>query len=295
MQTWPRRLLLLALPCFLFTLAAHATPTASHTPSGKPDLRSSSVLVFDAGDSSVLYSKQAERAVPIASITKLMTALVVLDSDQSLDEALQITKADRDTEHGSGSRLSVGSSLSRGDLLHIALMSSDNRAAHAVGRSYTGGLPAFVKAMNAKAKELEMTRSRFVDPTGLSSRNVASAADLLKLVNAAASNPVVRKFSTADSHAVRVGRQMLEFHNTNRLVSKPDWEILVQKTGYTSEAGQCLVMKTMIQERAVVIVLLNSFGKYTRVADARRIRRWMEANPPGSALARTTASVSSTR
>jgi D-alanyl-D-alanine endopeptidase (penicillin-binding protein 7) len=206
-----------------------------------------------------------------------MTALVVLEGHQSMDEMVRITSEDRDTELGSTSRLTIGTALSRGDLLHLALMSSENRAAHALGRNYPGGLAAFVRAMNAKALTLGMKNTRFVDPTGLSSRNVSSAADLTRLVMTAAADPLISRYSTHKGYAVPVGKQMLEFHNTNTLVTKADWDIAVQKTGYTRDAGQCLVMKAEIQGRSVVIVLLNSFGKYTRVADARRIRKWMEA------------------
>jgi serine-type D-Ala-D-Ala endopeptidase (penicillin-binding protein 7) len=206
-----------------------------------------------------------------------MTALVVLDARQPLDEKIELTAEDRRLERSSASRLAIGSELSRGDLLHLALMSSENRAAHAVARAYPGGLPACLKAMNAKARTLGMTTARFTDPTGLSSGNVSSAADLAKLLAAAAADPTIRTFTTSASHTVAVGRQLLEFHNTNSLVRKDDWDVMVQKTGYTSDAGQCLVMKTVIRERPVLIVLLNSFGKYTRVADARRIRKWMEA------------------
>jgi D-alanyl-D-alanine endopeptidase (penicillin-binding protein 7) len=233
-------------------------------------------MVLDATDSAVLFSRHSNVAAPIASITKLMTALVVLDGGQPLTDILEITQDDRVSGKGAASRLAVGTKLSRGDLLHIALMSSDNRAAHAVGRNYPGGVPAFVRAMNAKAKTLGMTSARFTDPTGLSELNVASAEDLCLLVSAAARSPTVRNFSTDHKYSVVTGRRKIEFRNTNTLVAKADWNILVQKTGYTNEAGQCLVMKTMIMNRPVVIVLLDSFGKYTRVADARRIRKWLE-------------------
>jgi D-alanyl-D-alanine endopeptidase (penicillin-binding protein 7) len=173
--------------------------------------------------------------------------------------------------------LGVGTKLSRSDFMHIALMSSDNRAAHVIARSFPGGVPAFVRAMNAKAQALGMTSAHFVDPTGLSDLNVASAEDLCLLVAAASRNPTVRQYSTDHRHSVVVGRRMVEFRNTNTLVAKADWNILVQKTGFTNEAGQCLVMKAVIKDRTVVIVLLDSFGKYTRVADARRIRKWLEA------------------
>lgn len=245
----------------------------------QPDVRSNGVLVVDAENSSVLFARHASVPSPIASITKLMTAIVVLEVGQSLDEPITITAEDRDTKKGSVSRLVVGTHLSRADLLHLALMSSDNHAAHAVARRYPGGIAKMVAAMNAKARALGMTTARFVDPTGLSERNVASPEDLSRLVMAASRNPTIRKFSTDREFSVAVGRRRLEFRNSNTLVAKPDWDIQLQKTGYTNEAGRCLVMKTVIEGRSVVIVLLDSFGKYTRVADARRIRRWLEARP----------------
>ena len=241
-------------------------------------LKSSSVLVMDPSDSSVLYSRHPDVAMPIASITKLMTALVVLDAKQPLDELIRITDADRDMPKGSFSRLTVGTILSRGDLMHLALMSSENRAAHALGNNYPGGMPAMVAAMNAKAAELGMVSSHFVDPTGLSSQNVASPEDLTKLVIAASHNPSIREYSTDQRYAVKVRRHMVEFHNTDNLVANPAWNIIVQKTGYISEAGKCLVMAAVIEGRSVVIVLLDSLGKYTRVADAKRIKTWMEAS-----------------
>jgi D-alanyl-D-alanine endopeptidase (penicillin-binding protein 7) len=198
-----------------------------------------------------------------------------------------ITRDDRNRTRGSASRLPVGARLSRGDLLHLALMSSENRAAQALARSYPGGLDAAVRAMNRRAKELGMARTRFVDPTGLSERNVSTPADLARLVVAAARNPHIRRYSTDREHAVRVRRQSLEYRNTNVLVGREGWDISLQKTGYISEAGQCLVMRTVIDGRDVVIVLLNSWGKYTRVADARRIRRWLEAGGPGTSARRS--------
>src|SRR5579862_3021064 len=267
------------LPHFLVLLLASAPCFASHrhAPAGQPDVRSSAVFVLDEGSSKVLLSRQAQVAAPIASITKLMTALVVLDGHQPLDEMLQITEEDREHGRGAFSRLAIGTHLSRGDLLHLALMSSENRAAHALGRNYPGGIPAFVRAMNAKAQALGMTSSHFVEPTGLSSDNVASPSDLSRLVMAAAQNPTIRDFSTDTEHSVRIGRHMVEFHNTDALVRNPAWNIIVQKTGYITEAGRCLVMQAVIGGRDVVIVLQNSFGKYTRVADAVRVRRWVEA------------------
>ena len=251
----------------------------------EPDLRSSSALVLDTTHQSVLYSRKADMAAPIASITKLMTVLVVADAGLPLDEPIQLTTEDRIVGKGASSRLLLGTTLTRGDLIHLALMSSENRAAHALGRNYPGGLPAFVQAMNAKARKLGMTSAHFVDPAGLSCDNVASAEDLSKLVVAASENPVIREYSTDRGYEVRVGRKMLQFRNTNALVNNPTWNIIVQKTGYITEAGRCLVMQAVIQGRTVVIVLLNSVGKNTRVADAVRIRRWMEAKllTPGPA------------
>jgi len=242
-----------------------------------PALRSSAALVLDLTNSSVLYARHSDVALPIASITKLMTALVVMEAGQSLDEMLAVSGDDRSLGKGSASRLSPGTTLSRGELMHLALMASENRAAHALGRNYPGGVEACVIAMNAKARELGMTSAHFVEPTGLSDENVASPEDLAKLVMAAAKVAAIRDYSTDSDFSVRIGRHMVRFRNTDSLVSKPDWNIVVQKTGYIHEAGRCLVMQTVIEERPVVIVLLNSFGKRTRVADARRVRRWVEA------------------
>ena len=242
-----------------------------------PALRSSAALVLDLTNSSVLYARHSDVALPIASITKLMTALVVMEAGQSLDEMLAVSGDDRSLGKGSASRLSPGTTLSRGELMHLALMASENRAAHALGRNYPGGVEACVIAMNAKARELGMTSAHFVEPTGLSDVNVASPEDLAKLVMAAAKVAAIRDYSTDSDFSVRIGRHMVRFRNTDSLVSKPDWNIVVQKTGYIHEAGRCLVMQTVIEERPVVIVLLNSFGKRTRVADARRVRRWVEA------------------
>jgi len=242
-----------------------------------PALRSSAALVLDISNSSVLYSRHSDVALPIASITKLMTALVVTEAGQPLDEMLTVTADDRSSGRGSASRLAPGTQLSRGDLMHLALMASENRAAHALGRTYPGGIAACVIAMNAKARELGMTSSHFIEPTGLSDENVASPEDLSKLVMAAAKVAAIREYSTDSDYQVQVGRRLVQYRNTDSLVSKPDWNIVVQKTGYIHEAGRCLVMQTVIDDRPVVIVLLNSFGKRTRVADARRIRRWVEA------------------
>jgi len=242
-----------------------------------PALRSSAALVLDLTNSSVLYARHSDVALPIASITKLMTALVVMEAGQPLDEMLAVSGDDRSSGKGAFSRLSPGTALSRGELMHLALMASENRAAHALGRNYPGGVEACVIAMNAKARELGMTSAHFVEPTGLSDENVASPEDLAKLVMAAAKVAAIREYSTDSDFTVRVGRHQVRYRNTDSLVSKPDWNIVVQKTGYIHEAGRCLVMQTVIDDRPMVIVLLNSFGKRTRVADARRVRRWVEA------------------
>jgi len=274
---------ILALVCLLAAAAA-AAQTQGQTvrvrlehASKQPALRSSAALVLDATGSSVLYARRSDVAMPIASITKLMTALVIMDAGQPLDETIEISAEDASHRRGDVSRLTPGTELTRGDLMHLALMASENRAAHALGRTYPGGLEACVAAMNAKARELGMTSSRFVEPTGLSDENVASAEDLSKLVMAAAKVPAIREYSTDTSYEVQVGRRIVTYRSTDSLTSKPDWDIVVQKTGYIAHAGRCLVMQTVIEARTVVIVLLNSYGKRTRVADARRIRRWMES------------------
>jgi len=269
-----RRALSATLAASLMTALAM---TAAAKPAPEPKLKSSSVLILDQRDSSVLYARNSDVAAPIASITKLMTALVVLDAKQPMDEPLEITEAELDLPKMNVSRLSVGTVLTRGDLMHLALMASENRAAHALGANYPGGLGAFVRAMNAKAAELGMRSAHFADPTGLSSENVASPEDLSKLVIAASHNAVIREYSTDRNYTVRVHRHLVEFRNTDNLVANPTWNIIVQKTGYIAEAGKCLVMEAVIEGRNVVIVLLDSLGKYTRVADAKRVKSWMES------------------
>jgi len=260
------------------TLLAVLAFSAAAKPAPTPKLKSNSVLIIDSSDSSILYSRHSDVAAPIASITKLMTALVVLDAKQPLDEPLEITEAERDLPKAGFSRLTIGTVLTRGDLMHLALMSSENRAAHALGSNYPGGLKALVGAMNAKAAALGMTSAHFVDPTGLSSENVASPEDLSKLVIAASQNATIREYSTDKRYAVRVHRHLVEYRNTDNLVANPTWNIVVQKTGYIAEAGKCLVMEAVIKGRNVVIVLLDSLGKYTRVADAKRVKSWMETS-----------------
>jgi D-alanyl-D-alanine endopeptidase (penicillin-binding protein 7) len=242
-----------------------------------PEVRSAAALVVDVNSGEVIFERDASVVTPIASITKLMTALVVLDGLQPLDEVITIQAEDRWKGKGAFTHIAVGTKLTRGDLLRLALMASENLAAHTLARNYPGGLPAFVRTMNVKAKALGMTRTRFDDASGLSSLNVSTARDLVKLVNAAARDPLIREFSTLHSHEVRIGKRPFVYRNTNLLIGKPDWEIPVQKTGFTNDAGQCLVMQAMIEERPVVMVFLNSFGSLTRTADARRIRRWLES------------------
>jgi serine-type D-Ala-D-Ala endopeptidase (penicillin-binding protein 7) len=244
------------------------------TETGTIRIASTSLLVMDEATSDVLLSKNADVPMPIASITKLMTAMVVLDAQQPLDELVQITNEDREVEPTS--RLAVGTTLTREDLIRLALMSSENRAANALARNMPGGFPAAIEAMNMKALEIGMKRTRFADATGLSSQNQASPADLSLLVIEASRNPIVRDFSTTHSYYVPGKAGVVEYRNTNSLIGQPGWDIVLQKTGYTSAAGRCLVMKAFVQDRPVIMVLMNSVGKLTRIADASRIRSWME-------------------
>ncbi len=246
------------------------------------DLKSSVALVMDQSNAEVLFEKNANVALPIASITKLMTGLIVVEAQQDMDEMLVVTEQDVDREKFSRSRLRVGSELTRTNMLHIALMSSENRAASALGRNYPGGLPAFVAAMNAKAKALRMTNTQYVDSNGLSSHNVASARDLAKLAVAAYQHPLLREYSTDPKSVVDASGRPMQFNNTNFLVADPRWEIGLQKTGYIAEAGRCLLMQAVIDGRSVIMVFLDSKGKLSRTADAGRMRRWLEAlKPPG--------------
>lgn len=246
------------------------------------DLKSSVALVIDQDTNEVLYSKNHQAVLPIASLTKLMTGLVISQARLPMDEMITISQADVDTEKGSTSRLKVGTELSRGELLHLALMSSENRAAHALGRSYPGGLPAFVGLMNSKARSLGMSDTSYVEPTGLSSKNQSSARDLVKLVDVAHGDPVLRELSTSPAHQVAIGNRTLQYNNTNRLVKNPSWDIGLQKTGYISEAGQCLVMQAKVAGRKLIMVFLDSAGKLSRLGDAERVRRWVESIPPAA-------------
>ena len=244
----------------------------------KLKLSSANVLVLDAGVGKAIYAKGADSVTPIASVTKLMTAMVVLDAAQPMDESISIGIDDLDMLKGSHSRLRLGTELSRREMLRLALMSSENRAASSLSRHYPGGSAAFVAAMNRKAQSLGMTRTHFNDPTGLSSENVATANDLARMVQAAAEYPSIREFTTTPSHYVEVQPtgQLLGFNNTNSLVKNGTWDIQVSKTGFIREAGKCLVMLTTIASRPVVIVLLDSYGRLTRIGDANRVKHWLE-------------------
>jgi len=239
------------------------------------DLKSSVALVLDQDTNEVLFSKNPQAVLPIASITKLMTALVVTEAQQPLGEVLTIGSEDIDTEKGSHSRLQVGTRLTREQMLHLALMASENRAANALGRHYPGGLNAFVAAMNLKAQSLGMKDTRYVEPTGLSSQNQSSATDLAALVKEVDKHPLIRQLSTSPEYAVAIGARSLQFRNTNGLIRSGEWDIGVQKTGYIAEAGRCLVMQAQLSGRKLIMVLLDSTGKYSRIGDAERIRKWL--------------------
>jgi D-alanyl-D-alanine endopeptidase (penicillin-binding protein 7) len=254
-----------------------------HAATDPLDLRSSVALVVDQDTQEVLFRKNDQVILPIASLTKLMTGLVMAEAKLPLHEMITISQEDVDTEKGSTSRLAVGTPLTRGELLHLALMSSENRAAHALGRTFPGGLNAFVSRMNERAQSLGMRDTRYVEPTGLSSRNQSSANDLALLVGAAYKESMLRELSTSHGREVDVGRRTLQYNNTNRLVKSPDWEIGLQKTGYISEAGQCLVMQTKVAGRKLIMVFLDSAGKLSRIGDAERVRKWLETVPSSRA------------
>jgi len=258
-----------------------------HTRDDPLDLNSSVALVIDQDTREVLFSKNDAAVLPIASLTKLMTGLVVADAGLDMREMITITSADIDTVKGSRSRLAVGTTLSREELMHLSLMSSENRAAHALGRTFPGGMQVFVQRMNQKALELGMNDTRYVEPTGLSSENRSSARDLATLVSVAYERPMLRDLSTSPGHEVDVGRRTLQFNNSNRLVKNPDWEIGLQKTGYISEAGRCLVMQARVAGRQLIMVFLDATGKLSRLQDAERVRRWVEhSREPFEAVAR---------
>ncbi|GGY04354.1 peptidase S11 [Massilia dura] len=247
------------------------------------DLKSNVALVVDQNNAEVLFEKNAGVALPIASITKMMTGLVVVEANQDLDEVLTVTEDDVDRAKFSSSRLKVGDQLTRRNMLHIALMSSENRAASALGRNYPGGLPAFVSAMNAKARALGMTETRYADSTGLSKQNVASARDLAKLAMAAYEHPMLREFSTDAKAMVERNGRPVQFGTTNGLVVPTSgWQIGLQKTGFINEAGRCVMMQAVIEGRSVIMVLLDAKGTAARVADAMRMKKWLTALKPAS-------------
>jgi serine-type D-Ala-D-Ala endopeptidase (penicillin-binding protein 7) len=238
-------------------------------------LESNAAFILDASNARTLFEKHSDVALPIASITKLMTGLVVMEAGQNMDEMLEVTESDIDRERHTASKLSIGTKLSRADMLHIALMSSENRAASVLGHNYPGGLPAFVAAMNAKARAVGMSNTRFVDPTGLSSQNMASARDLAKLVIAAHKHPRIAQYTTHAGHAIDTGRRILTYANSNQLVGNADWDIEIQKTGYIREAGRCLVMQVKVDSRSIVMVFLDSKMSHARFSDANRMREWL--------------------
>jgi D-alanyl-D-alanine endopeptidase (penicillin-binding protein 7) len=247
-----------------------------HATSDALGLHSSVALVVDQETQEVLYSKNDHVVLPIASLTKLMTGLVIAEANLPMDERIRITQADVDTEKGSSSRLAVGTVLSRGDLMHLSLMSSENRAAHALGRTFPGGIDLFISRMNQRARSLGMTDTRYVEPTGLSSQNQSSANDLAVLAAKAYNEPMLRELSTSQGREVAVGSRTLQYNNTNGLIKNPQWDIGLQKTGYISEAGRCLVMQAQVAGRKLIMVFLDSTGKFSRMGDAERVRKWLE-------------------
>lgn len=269
----------------------HKSHKAMHASSrldpASPHVQSNIALIVDAKTRDVIYDKHAEQVAPIASITKLMTAMVVLDAKLRMDEMISVDDGDKDRIKGSSSRLRIGMSYTRAEMMQMALMASENRAASALARNYPGGLDAAIAAMNAKAKQLGMMDTRFFDPTGLNSDNVSTAHDLVKMVAAARTYPLIHQYTTTASASVDgwKGRE-LHFHNTNPLVKNASWEIGVSKTGYISEAGRCLVMEATFNDRPVIIVLLDSWGKRTRIGDANRIKKWIESSETNTRLMR---------
>ncbi len=240
-------------------------------------VNANAAIVVDQNSREVLFSKNDRTVLPIASLTKLMTGLLVADAKLPLDEEITITEEDVDTYKGTGSRLAIGMSLTRGELLHIALMSSENRAASALGRTYPGGLAHFVRLMNQKATELGMRDTRYVEPTGLSVQNRSSAHDLALLVAAAYQRPLLRELSTSTGYTIESGHRVLQYRNSNRLIDDPKWEIGLQKTGYIAEAGRCMVMSARLAGRQVIMVFLDAADKAARIGDAQRVRRWVES------------------
>jgi serine-type D-Ala-D-Ala endopeptidase (penicillin-binding protein 7) len=266
----------LGLFCFGFSLSLQASSIPVSRP---PQLRSAAVLVKDLHTGESLIAKQADSAMPIASITKLMTAMVILDARLDMNEILTIEEADKDTLRNSHSHLFIGTRLTRRDALLVALMASENRAAHALGRTFPSGITAFVKAMNEKAHALALNETQFADPTGLSEKNISSARDLSRLAVEAGKYPEICAFSTTSKATIHCGQRQLQFVNTDSLVGSPRWQISLSKTGYIEEGGRGLVLKAVVAQRPLLIVLLNSVGKNTRIGDANRIKQWLEGPP----------------
>jgi len=259
---------------------AASTPAPAAQALDPAYLHSQAVLVIDRDTNAVLVGKNDAAVLPIASLTKLMTGLVIADANLPMDEVLTITEDDVDRIKGSGSRLAVGTRLTRGEALHLALMASENRAAHALGRTYPGGVGAFVVAMNRKAAEIGMTQTRFVEPTGLSPDNRSSPRDLARLVAAAAERPMLRELSTAPSYELASGRRVVQYRNSNKLVRESSWDILLQKTGYIREAGRCVAMQVRLAGRNLIMVLMDAADSSARWTDAERLLHWLEQSLP---------------
>tara|TARA_B100000035_G_C21037164_1_gene571758 strand:- start:14903 stop:15760 length:858 start_codon:yes stop_codon:yes gene_type:complete len=242
-------------------------------------VKSPKAIVYDAESGDIIYQKKANEKSSIASLTKLMSAMVLIDSKLDLDKKVTITKSDFDKIKGTKSRLWLGSELSRKELLSIALIASDNRAASAISNSYPGGKKAFVQAMNVKAKQLGMDDTSFADPTGLDKNNISTAIDLVKMTQAAQQYPLIRELSTSSYYEAHIKNKKikLNYNNTNLLVRQGLWDIDISKTGYIREAGKCLIMQTTVMDKPIIMVFLKSFGKYTRTADAKRVRKWLES------------------
>lgn len=272
------RIRAIALVCGLIGLLGSQAALAAPNPA-KLQIKSGSALVMDINTGKTLYQKNPAQVRPIASLTKLMTALVVLDARQNLNQTLTIDQNDRDNIKHTYSRVRFGTNVSRRDALHLALMSSENRMASALARHYPGGRSAFIRAMNNKARQLGMRNSRFYDSTGLSTRNVSTARDLAKLITAAYRQPLIRQFTQDTNKEMRFSTPAysLMFNNTNPLVKNPDWDVRLSKTGYTDEAGRCLLMRAKPDRQELAIVLLNSVGKRTPIGDANRIRKWLKS------------------
>lgn len=277
MQKVNTRTLILAVVCLL-SLPLHAQASHFANLEGNPGLRSASAMVI-SDDGNVIYGKDIDTVRPIASITKMMTAMVIIDSGVDLDEKVTVTKADRDLVQLTGSRLEYGASLSRREMVLLAIMASENRAATVLGRTFPGGMSAFVAQMNKKVRQLGMHNSHFADPAGLSVENKSSARDLIKMVTAAQKYALIKQASTTTYFEVRPypKRGPLVYGNTNRLLKNKSWDIALSKTGYIMEAGRCLVMQANIDGETISIVLLNSYGKLTPFGDSNRLRKWMLA------------------